>query len=146
VAERADGTPLSEPAAIAPLRRLFEQAPDAAAPARGEAPQVGNRPQPLGPPPAVYQGPDSGVLQWNGAAPPTGGPVYIFDGTQVGGLIGGDPLPGVPVNVSVLDNPEVRITEVPGPGNGNHRLTLQVPPNVTKPIRIRWQVLKGGRP
>jgi len=134
---------ISEPAAIAPLRRLFEQSKEAAP---AEAAPVGRRPQALGPPPAAAPDAESGVLQWAGAAPPSGGPVVVFDGTQLGGALSGDPLPGVPVHVSVIGNPDVRVTEQPGPANGNHRLVLQVPANVNKPIRISWQVLKGGRP
>jgi serine/threonine-protein kinase len=142
-----DGAPQrSEPAAIAPLRRLFEES-KAAAPAAGsgEAPEVGKRPQPLGPAPTVGQGHESGVLQWSGSAPASGGQVVIFDGTQLGGALSGDALPGVPVSVNV-DNPDIRIAEAPGPGNGNHRVVLQVPANWNRPIRINWQVQKGVRP
>jgi hypothetical protein len=146
-AENADGAaPRSEPASIAPLRRLFEESKQAApAAGSGEAPPIGRRPQPLGPAPTVGEGSESGVLQWSGSAPPTGGQVVIFDGTRLGGTLSGDALPGVPVNVSV-DSPEVRIIEAPGPGNGNHRVILQVPANWNKPIRINWQVQKGARP
>lgn len=133
----------SEPAAIAPLRRLFEQSKEATA-APGEALPVGKRPQPLGFPPAVTQGGESGVLIWSGYAPASGGQVIIYDGSQVGGPLSGDALPGVPVRVNT-DNPDIAVTEAPGPGNGNRRLVLRVPANLTKPIRINWQVLKGGR-
>jgi serine/threonine-protein kinase len=144
-AQNADGAAVrSEPAAMAPLRRLFEQ-PKETAPASGETPPVGQRPQPLGPAPTVV-GPESGVLQWSGAAPVTGGQVIIHDGTQLGGALSGDALPGVPVTVSVIGNPDVRITEAPGPGNSYLRLVLQVPANLNKPIRINWQMQKGGRP
>jgi hypothetical protein len=145
-AENADGgLPRSEPAAIAPLRRLFEEAKETAVPASGEASPIGNRPQPLGPPPTVNQGRESGVLQWAGSTPASGGQVVIFDGTQLGGALSGDALPGVPVSVSV-ENPDVRITEAPSPGNGNRRLVLQAPANLNRPIRINWQVQKGSRP
>jgi serine/threonine-protein kinase len=139
------GLPRSEPAAIAPLRRLFEEAKESAVPASGEASPIGNRPQPLGPPPTVNQGRESGVLQWAGSTPASGGQVVIFDGTQLGGALSGDALPGVPVSVSV-ENPDVRITEAPSPGNGNRRLVLQAPANLNRPIRINWQVQKGSRP
>jgi serine/threonine-protein kinase len=145
-AENADGAaPHSEPAAIA-LRRLFEESKQAVSAAgSGEAPPIGRRPQPLGPAPTVGEGRESGVLQWSGAAPPSGGQVVIFDGTQLSGTLGGDALPGVPVSIGV-DSPDVRIVEAPGPGNGNHRVILQVPANWSRPIRINWQVQKGVRP
>jgi len=137
--------PLSEPAAIAPLRRLFEESKEAAPAAGQAASPIGGRPQPLGPPPAISQGKESGVLQWSGSAPASGGQVFIFDGSQLGGALSGDALPGGPVSVSV-DSPDVRITEAPGPANGNHRMILQVPANWNRPIRINWQVQRGGRP
>jgi len=138
--------PRSEPAAIAPLRKLFEESKQATpAAGTGEAPPVGRHPQPLGPAPTVGEAGESGVLQWSGSAPPSGGQVVIFDGTRLGGTLSGDALPGVPVNMSV-DSPDIRIVEAPGPGNGNHRVILQVPANWNKPIRINWQVQKGVRP
>jgi hypothetical protein len=147
-AQNAGGAqPKSEPAAMAPLRRLFEQSEaKEAAPAAVEAPPVGRRPQALGPPPTVTQGAESGVLLWSGAAPAGGGQVVISDGTQLGGGLSGDALPGVPVRVSVIDNLDIAITEAPGPRNGNRRVVLQVPANVSRPIRINWQVQTGSRP
>jgi len=141
--ENAEGAePKSEPPAMAPLRKLFADS-EAIPPLPAETPATGPRPRPLGPPPGVSQGPESGVLLWNGAA--TGGQVVIYDGTRLGGPLSGDALPGVPVGVSV-DSPDVRILEAPGPVNNNHKVVMQVPPNWNKPIRISWKVQKGALP
>jgi hypothetical protein len=119
----------SEPSAMASLRQLFTPQKGAAAP--GETPPVT---QP------TATGPGSGVLQWSGSVPAGGAQVVIYDGTRLGGALSGNALPGVPVRVGVLDQPDIRITEAPGPGNGYRRLVLQVPANTNKPIRLNWQV------
>jgi len=151
--ERVDPAPVQPPPVVVepprkeepppPVRRV--DPPVTVVPDPGSQPPPRNRlPRPdsstiVRPPPAVYSGPPSGVINWSGRLAKDGALVIDGNSTQEGVLNGS--LPGVPVMIDI-DTKEFAIAEAPSPSNGWKRLVIRSRRKTHSVVSIRWTVMQ----
>jgi serine/threonine protein kinase len=97
----------------------------------------GQRPAPLAPPPGAAER-TSGVLQWAGSK---GDRIEISGLTASAGTITGDPLPGVPVQISI-EADKGGLVQAPTDADGFMRFIFRAPGGRTK---IFWKTIGTGQ-
>ena len=91
------------------------------------------------PPPPSYSGPSSGNLVWSGSVEKNQ-IIEINNGNSSLGSVGGDPLPGVPVSISLNSNKFAVIAQ-PNPLNRFSRLAVRSSVKGQLVLTIHWSVL-----
>lgn len=86
-----------------------------------------------------YAGPMTGTLIWSGQVEKNGS-ITIDDAGASRGLLNGQMLPGMPVQISIDNNREFALETAPGPSNGWKRLTIRSKRGKAATVRITWLV------
>ena len=87
-----------------------------------------------------YAGPMTGTLMWSGQVEKNG-TITIDDAGASRGMLNGQMLPGMPVQISIDNNREFALESAPGPSNGWKRLTIRSKRGRTATVRITWLVV-----
>jgi len=88
---------------------------------------------------AVYSGPTSGTIVWQGAVKGTTLVTINGKSSDIGEVVSGA-LPGVLVMIQPADTKHVGVASAPAPSNSYQRLTLRVQGNGVLQEMIRWSI------